>query len=190
MGKGVAYTTTHVGTTNNATLPFTISTHPGRMQLWEAFKEQSKIGWINVLKGRLSTRWQGFVAAHLKATKSHLKADEWAAKFVAALWEHTLRIWQYRNSAFHVDNETQTKRYKLEALGRNKSQVRERFASLQDRLHDYQATHFADPEGIDDLRYDSQRCWETLATLYVDEAENRLPVAQEHIERYRSSRIG
>jgi hypothetical protein len=60
------------------------STHPGRMQLWEAFKEQSKIGWIHMLKGRLSTQWQSFVATHLEATKSHLKSDEWAAKFVAA----------------------------------------------------------------------------------------------------------
>jgi hypothetical protein len=84
MEKGVDHTTTHSGTMNNATLPFTISTHPGRIQLREAFKEQSKIGWINVLKGRLSTRWQGFVSAHLKVTKSHLKADEWAENFVAA----------------------------------------------------------------------------------------------------------
>jgi hypothetical protein len=155
--KGEDHTKTHSGTMNNATQPFTISTHPGRMQLWEAFKEQSKIGWINVLKGRLSTRWQGFVAAHLKATKSQLKADKWAAKFVAALCEYTLWIWQYRNGAIHAENVTQTKRYKLEALGRNKSHLQERFTSLQDRLHDYQATHFAQLERIDDLSYDSQR---------------------------------
>jgi hypothetical protein len=92
MEKGLAHTTAHAETTNNDTIPFTTSTRPGRMQLREAFKEQSNIGWVNVLKGRLSTRWQGFVAAHLRATKSGFKADDWEAKFVAALWEHTLRI--------------------------------------------------------------------------------------------------
>jgi hypothetical protein len=43
MEKGVAHTTTHAKT-NNATLRFTILTHPGRIKIWEAFKEQSKIG--------------------------------------------------------------------------------------------------------------------------------------------------
>jgi hypothetical protein len=100
--KGMAHTTTHAGMTNKATPPFVIVTHPGRMQLQEAFKEQSKIGCKNLLKYRLSTRWQVFVAAHLKSTKLHLKSDEWAAKFVAAPWDHNLHIWQYRNGAFHV----------------------------------------------------------------------------------------
>jgi hypothetical protein len=45
------------------------------MQLREASKQQSKIGWIKVLKGSLSTRWQDYVTAHLKATKSRLKAE-------------------------------------------------------------------------------------------------------------------
>jgi hypothetical protein len=85
MEKGAAHTTTNAGTMNNIPPPFTISTHPGCMQLREAFKEQSKIGWINVLKGQLSTLWQDFVRAHLKVTKSRFKADEWAAKVVAAL---------------------------------------------------------------------------------------------------------
>jgi hypothetical protein len=152
------------------------------MQLREAFKEQSKKGWINVLNGRLSTRWRDYVASHLKSTKSRLKANEWAAKFVAAMWKHTLRIWKYRNDAFHADNEAQTKRYKVEALGRNKPQLRARFVSLQNRLHEYQAIHFAHPERIDALRYDSQCCRETLATLFHD----RLPSIPEHIQRYRS----
>jgi hypothetical protein len=169
-GERRARTTNHEGTTNNIPLPFTVSTHPGRMQLREASKQQSKIGWINVLKGCIPTRWQDYVTAHLKATKSHLKADEWAAKFVAALWGHTLRVWQYRNDAFHADNEVQIKWYKLEALGRNKAQIRARFLNLQARLHEYQTTRFSHPERINDLRYDSQCCWATLSTLYLDEA--------------------
>jgi hypothetical protein len=109
MEKGVARIINQEGVMNNVPLSFMVSTHPGRVQLQEAYKQQSKIGWINMLKGRLSIRWQDYVTAHLKATKSRLKADEWATKVVTALWEHTLWILQYRKDTFHADNEVQTK---------------------------------------------------------------------------------
>jgi hypothetical protein len=53
------------------------------------------------------------------------------SKVCLSIVGNTLWIWQYRNDAFHADDEVQTKQYKLEALGRNKSQLRARFASLQ-----------------------------------------------------------
>jgi hypothetical protein len=87
LEKGVAHTTHHAGTTIDTPLLFTISINPGCMELREAFKHQIKITWINVLKERLSTRWQDYVASHLKLKKSRLKADEWTEKFVAELWE-------------------------------------------------------------------------------------------------------
>jgi hypothetical protein len=68
------------------------------------------------------------MASHLKTKNSRLKADEWAAKFVTAMWEQTLWIWQCKNDAFRADNEAQTKRYKLEALGHNKTQLRAHLA--------------------------------------------------------------
>jgi hypothetical protein len=37
-----------------------------------------------------------------------------------ALWEHSLRIWHFRNDAFQGDTNTQFKRYKLEELEREK----------------------------------------------------------------------
>jgi hypothetical protein len=77
MEKGVAHIINHEGMTNNVPLPFTVSTHPGRMQLRKASKQQSNIWWINVLKRRLSIRWQDYITAHLKSTKSRLKADNW-----------------------------------------------------------------------------------------------------------------
>jgi hypothetical protein len=93
MEKGVAHIINHKGKTNNVPLPFMVSTHHGCMQLRESSKQQSKIGLINVLKGRLSIQWQDYITAYLKATKSRRKAEEWEKKIVAALWEHTLRIW-------------------------------------------------------------------------------------------------
>jgi hypothetical protein len=116
LDKGAAYTTNHAGTMTNTPPPFTISTNPGCMQLLEVFKEHPTIGWIHVFNGHLSMWWHNYVASHLKSAKSRLKAHECAAKFVTALWEHTLHIWKYRNYAFHADNEAHKKQYKLEAL--------------------------------------------------------------------------
>jgi hypothetical protein len=39
-------------------------------------------------------------------------------KFITALWDHSLRIWHFRNDAFHRDTNTQVKHYKLEELER------------------------------------------------------------------------
>jgi hypothetical protein len=51
------------------------------------------------------------------------------------------------------------------------------YAVQDERLHKYQTSHFFHPERIDDLRYDSQCRWATLATFYLYEAKNRLPSA-------------
>jgi hypothetical protein len=90
MEKGVAYIINHEVNINNVPLLFAVSSHPGHMQLREASKQRSKIGWINVLKGRLSIRWQDYVTAHLKATKSRLKADEWAQKSCSVMGTYTV----------------------------------------------------------------------------------------------------
>jgi hypothetical protein len=52
--------------------------------------------------------------------KLDLSAHEWVPKFITALWDHSLRIWHFRNEAFHGDENTQVKRYKLEELEREK----------------------------------------------------------------------
>jgi hypothetical protein len=44
---------------------------------------------------------------------------------------------------------------------------------------------------VNDLRYDSQKYWTALATLFLDEAESRLPSTDnEIIPRYLTTRAG
>jgi hypothetical protein len=72
------------------TLPFQISVNPIRNHLRVAFQEQHSIKWSNLLKGRMSHRWQQFATAHVRSKKLDLRAQEWGPKFITALWDHSL----------------------------------------------------------------------------------------------------
>jgi hypothetical protein len=73
--------------------------------------------------------------------KFDLRAPEWGPKFDTAMWDHSLRIWQFRNDAFHGDANTQVKRYKLEELEWGKTQLKNRHTELQPILHRFQQKH-------------------------------------------------
>jgi hypothetical protein len=106
--------------------------------------------------------------------KLALRAQEWGPKFITALWDHSLRIWHFRNDAFHGDTNTQVKYYKLEELKRGKTQLRKRYIELQTTLHRFQQKHFDSPDTVNNLRYDSQKCWTALDKLILYEAASRL----------------
>ena len=91
------------------------------------------------------------------------------------MWDHSLRIWQFRNDAFHGDSNAQVKRYKLEEFEREKSRLRTRHTELQPLLHRFQQKHFESPDTVNGLRYDSQKCWTALTKLFIDKVESRLP---------------
>jgi hypothetical protein len=52
------------------TLPFQISVNPIRNHLRAAFQEQNSIKWMNLLKGRMSHRWQQFAMEHVRSKNS------------------------------------------------------------------------------------------------------------------------
>jgi hypothetical protein len=123
----------------------------------------------------MSHRWQQFASAHIRSKKLDLRAQEWVPKFITALWDNSLQIWQFRNDAFHGDANAQFKRYKLEELEREKTHTRTRYIELQSLLHRFQQKHFESPDTVNNLRYDSQKCWTALARLFLDEAASRSP---------------
>jgi hypothetical protein len=121
----------------------------------------------------MSHRWQQCATAHVRSKKLDLRAQEWGPKFITALWEHSLRIWQFRNDIFHGYASAQVKRYKLEELEQEKTQTRTRYIELQSLLHRFQQKHFESPDTVNNLRYDSQKCWTALAKLFLEEAASR-----------------
>jgi hypothetical protein len=123
--------------------------------------------------------------------KLDLRAQEWGHKFITVLWEHSLRIWHFRNDAFHGDKNTQVKRYKLEELEREKTQIWKRYIELQPILHRFQQKHFESPDAVNNLRYDSHKCWTALAKLFLDEAASRSPSTDnELLPQYLTTRAG
>jgi hypothetical protein len=157
--KGLHHLPSDLKESTSPTLPFQISVNPIRNHLRAAFQEQNLIKWTNLLKGSMSHRWQQFATAHVRSKKLDLSAQEWGPKFITALWDHSLRIWHFRNDAFHGDTNTQVKRYKLEELKRENTQLRKRYIELQTILHRFQQKHFDSPDTVNNLRYDSQKCW-------------------------------
>jgi hypothetical protein len=136
-------------------------------------------------------RWHQFATSHVRSKKLDLRAQEWGPKFITALWEHSLRIWHFRNDAFHGDANAQVKRYKLEELERVKTHTRKRYIELQPLLHRFQKKHFESPDTVNNLRYDSQKCWTALAKLFLDKAASRSPSTDnELLPRYLTTRDG
>jgi hypothetical protein len=85
------------------TTPFSVTWEIERNALKSAYHAQSKIGWENLAKGRLAQEWTQFMETHYVNQGYKLKASGWAPKFSGALWEHTQRVWKFRNSIYHVD---------------------------------------------------------------------------------------
>jgi hypothetical protein len=173
--KGLHHPPTNLKESTSPPLPFQISVNPSRNHLRAAFQEQNSIKLTNLIKGRMSHRWQQFATAHVRSKKLDLRSHEWGPKFITAFWEHSLRIWYFRNDAFHRDETAQVKRYKIEELERGEIHTRTRYIELQSLLHRFQQKHFDSPDTFNNIRYDSQKCWTALTKLFLDEAASRSP---------------
>jgi hypothetical protein len=183
--KGIQHLSQDTHNSTSPPLSFKISVYPIRNHLRAAFKEQNSIKWMNIYNGRLSHKWQQFATGRVRSKRLDFRAQEWGPKFVTAMWDHSLRIWQFRNDAFHADTNAQIKCYKLEELERGETRLRSQHTKLKPSLHLFQQKHFNSPDTVNGLRYDSQKCWTALAKLFLNEAGSRLPSTDnELIPRY------
>jgi hypothetical protein len=71
-------------------------------------------------------------------------------------------------------------RYKHEEQQRRMEKIWEQHLELQRQLWRGQTLHFDHLETIDNLRYDSQRCWASLIEMYFHEADCPPPVAEQN----------
>jgi hypothetical protein len=157
------------------TLPFQISVDPIRNHLRAAFQETNSIKWMNLLKGRMSHRWQQFAMAHVRSKNSTYGHNNGAPNSSLLCGTIPFEYGIFANDAFHGDANTQVKRYKLEELERKKTQIWKRYIELQPILHRFQHKQFESPDTVNNLRYDSQKCCTALAKLFIDEAASRSP---------------
>jgi hypothetical protein len=157
------------------TTPFSVTWNRERNALKSAYHAKSKIGWENLVKGRIAQEWVQFMET---------------LKVIGALWEHTQRVWKFRDSIYHADQTGKIVRYKREEQQRRMDKIWARYLELQGRLRQHQLIHFDNREQKDNLRYDSQRCWASLAEMYLQEADS-LPLAEQNeLAQYLVARQG
>jgi hypothetical protein len=155
---------------NEPQKPFGVTFNTPRNLLQQAFRTQSHIGWDNFLKGLISRDWLTYVRHNEENTNGHEK--DWSAKIIGGLWEHLKRLRQFRNDIYHQDNAGTIARYKIEVLERDMEKLRARHIELLPKLWHFQKQHFDRRQRIVTLRYESKKCWATLAKLYLENAEN------------------
>jgi hypothetical protein len=69
------------------------------------------------------------------------QAQEWAPKMILTLWDHMLRLWQYRNGTLHKDDSKRVAQFKVEALDRDIERLAMRRNDLRSKRHDFQERH-------------------------------------------------
>jgi hypothetical protein len=143
-----------------------------RNRLKVAFCAQSRIGWDNFLKGRLSQDWITCMDHHFQSNGSKLTGQECITKLIMSLWEHMDRLWTYHNNRYHKNTHQQVARYKMEALDRRYNEIWEKHTGLIDRIHDFQSKHFENRQQIGNLNYESKICWVNLAEQYINKASS------------------
>jgi hypothetical protein len=169
--------------------PFPYTLHSQRNRIKVAFRMQSRIGWENFTKGRLSREWADVMEWHYKNEGLKLIGTECVTKLIMALWDNLHRIWTYQNTRFHEkDNET-IARYKREEMDRRIHAIWEKQASVRDNMLPFQARNLANRRTVESLHYESKRCWGNLAEMYTEEAH--MPVSLEtcSLSAYLSARL-
>jgi hypothetical protein len=169
---------------------FTGTFNNPRNLLRQAFREQDEIGWSGMYKGRIATQWKVYIAQHMNAKGIKLKMKEWAPKLINALWDHTTRLWHFRNDAVHSRDTNQVAQFKIDALEREKDRIKNKHEALRHKIHEFQSRHLERMVDIEYLHYNGHKCWAELARLYLEEAEKRIIPIETTIERYLHGRTG
>jgi hypothetical protein len=99
--KGLnGYTRAPNGGAIETTFPSTYNNIMNHLKL--AFRKQDRTGWDNLIKGCMGRQWIEYVLKqHIHNENIKLKASDWALTMIQALWDHMLRLWQYRTDALH-----------------------------------------------------------------------------------------
>jgi hypothetical protein len=89
-----------------------------------------------------------YVEIHIEHENIKLQAKEWAPKMILTLWDHMLRLWQYRNNALHEDDSTRVAQFKVEVLDQDIARLAVRDNDLRSKLHEVQERHMERREHI------------------------------------------
>jgi hypothetical protein len=113
------------------------------------------MGWDNLIKGRMGRQWIEYDKQHLQVENIKLKASDWAFKMIQTLWEHMLRLWQYRNDVIHDNGTKKVAQFKVEAMDREIECLELRIKDPRHKLRTFQEQHMQRVELIKTLQHNS-----------------------------------
>lgn len=90
----------------------------------EAVMEQDKIGWYNLLLGRLSTKWMDAQQKYLESLGKRTTGRRWTIAIISKLWDIAWDMWQHRNHIIHNTLHPK-KQLEMELLGQQVNELYE-----------------------------------------------------------------
>ena len=118
--------------------PRSFSPSPVQAKVFQTWQEQREIGWGQLFKGRLSTKWaQGCYYKDNPATRdvNHFSGKIWSSKVIGKLIEVALELWDTRNKALHdITIEEQNRIQRVRAIQTVTSKFQEGIRSARARF--------------------------------------------------------
>lgn len=72
-----------------------------KRQHYQAFREQSSIGWTQFSQGLISSKWAQIQHSYYQSLGKRNNGLNWAAKLIVQLWEINYQVWTFRNNSLH-----------------------------------------------------------------------------------------
>jgi uncharacterized protein with von Willebrand factor type A (vWA) domain len=132
----------------------------------------------------MGRQWIKYANQHIHNENIKLKASDWAPKLIQELWDHMLRLWQYRNDALHKNDMNKVAQFKVESMDRYIERLEVRIEHLRHKLRAFQEKHMHRVEHVKKLQHNMIKFWASLAKLHLDEAENRIETDIQLMDQY------
>jgi hypothetical protein len=84
------------------------------------------------------------------------------------MWDHTTRLWHYRNDGVDSRDSKQVAQFKVDALEREKEWIKAKQEEMCHTLQEFQVIHLERFADIEKLHYNGQKCRAYLARLYLE----------------------
>jgi hypothetical protein len=111
------------------------------IQLKKTYREQTLIGWDQIVKGRIATSWSQFINHKLdqndEDNSQYTTSETWGVKIIVHLWKHILQLWHARNKTEHGETAKEKTDIRKEKLSKEVEKIKRKGQVLNDEDKKY-----------------------------------------------------
>ena len=148
--------------------------------LKEAMEAQSRIGWDNFVRGRISKKFEEFQQRHYLANNNQRSGFRWTVELIKKLMDVAWDMWDHRNGILHKD--TDGHRHAEQVMAANVSIHQEMETGAQGLLPDDKFLFQHKKEDMKDWNLDRKLIWLKSVTLAREAAKIAASQPQRHEE--------